>query len=178
MLNRTIAKFLFYAVALVLLLWTSSLTYSFLSMALPNSFWLVPLLGLVVFDAGMVAWLFVFVSRASSTNETRGYASAYAPGVMEATVRWRLDNGAWRTIPASEWIYRHAIATNDCSEIGRIVTLIDPGGTGHRVLIADCGGADGGAEWMTANNIVAELDWDLWQELTAMYGRPLRIALR
>ena len=33
MLNRTIAKFLFYSVAIVLLAWTSSLTYSFLSMA-------------------------------------------------------------------------------------------------------------------------------------------------
>lgn len=64
MLNRTIAKFLFYTVALVLFVWTSSLTYGFLSMALPNAFWLVPLLGLVVFDAGMVAWLFVFLSHA------------------------------------------------------------------------------------------------------------------
>lgn len=64
MLNRTIAKFLFYSVAIVLLLWTSSLTYSFLSMALPNTFWLVPLLGLVVFDVGMIAWLFVFLSHA------------------------------------------------------------------------------------------------------------------
>lgn len=64
MLNRTIAKFLFYGVALVLLAWTSSLTYSFLSMALPGQFWLVPLLGLVVFDVGMIAWLFVFLSHA------------------------------------------------------------------------------------------------------------------
>lgn len=64
MLNRTIAKFLFYAVAIVLLAWTSSLTVSFLSMALPNMFWMVPLLGLVVFDVGMVAWLFVFLSHA------------------------------------------------------------------------------------------------------------------
>ena len=64
MLNRTIAKFLFYGVAIILLVWTSSLTYSFLSMALPGSFWLVPLLGLVVFDAGMIAWLFVFLSHA------------------------------------------------------------------------------------------------------------------
>jgi len=47
MLNRTIAKFLFYGVA----------------MALPGQFWLVPLLGLVVFDVGMIAWLFVFLSR-------------------------------------------------------------------------------------------------------------------
>ena len=64
MLNRTIAKFLFYAVTIVLLAWTSSLTYSFLSMALPGTFWLVPMLGLVVFDAGMIAWLFVFLSHA------------------------------------------------------------------------------------------------------------------
>ena len=64
MLNRTIAKFLFYGVAIVLLAWTSSLTYSFLSMALPGAFWLVPLLGLVVFDVGMISWLFVFLSHA------------------------------------------------------------------------------------------------------------------
>ena len=64
MLNRTIAKFLFYGVAIVLLVWTSSLTYSFLSMALPGMFWAVPLLGLIVFDAGMIAWMFVFLSHA------------------------------------------------------------------------------------------------------------------
>ena len=64
MLNRTIAKFLFYFVAVTLLVWTGSLTFSFLSMALPNTFFLVPLLGLVVFDVGMIAWLFVFLSHA------------------------------------------------------------------------------------------------------------------
>ena len=64
MLNRTIAKFLFYSVAIVLLAWTSSLTYSFLSMALPGQLWIVPLLGLVVFDVGMISWLFVFLSHA------------------------------------------------------------------------------------------------------------------
>ena len=64
MLNRTIAKFLFYGVAIILLVWTSSLTYSFLSMALPGMFWAAPLLGLVVFDAGMIAWMFVFLSHA------------------------------------------------------------------------------------------------------------------
>lgn len=64
MLNRTIAKFLFYGVAIVLLAWTSSLTYSFLGMALPGQLWIVPLLGLVVFDAGMISWMFVFLSHA------------------------------------------------------------------------------------------------------------------
>ena len=67
MLNRTIAKFMFYTVVIVLLAWTSSLTYSFLSMALPNTFFLVPLLGLVVFDAGMIAWLFVFLAHAEGS---------------------------------------------------------------------------------------------------------------
>ena len=64
MLHRTIAKFLFYGVAIVLLVWTSSLTYSFLAMALPGQMWFVPLLGLVVFDVGMISWLFVFLSHA------------------------------------------------------------------------------------------------------------------
>lgn len=64
MLNKTIAKFVFYAVCVILFTWTSSLTYSFLSMALPNAFFLVPLLGLVVFDVGMIAWLLVFLGHA------------------------------------------------------------------------------------------------------------------
>lgn len=63
-MTRVLAKFLFYAVAIILLIWTSSLTYSFLSMALPNTFWAVPLLGLVVFDVGMISWMFVFLGHA------------------------------------------------------------------------------------------------------------------
>ena len=64
MLNRTIAKFVFYTIVIILLGWTSSLTYSFLSMAMPGEFWLVPLFGLVVFDGGMIGWLIVFLSFA------------------------------------------------------------------------------------------------------------------
>lgn len=64
MLNRTIARYLFYAVALVLFAWTASLTVSFLQSVLPNSFWMVPYLGLVIFDGGLIAWMFVFLSHA------------------------------------------------------------------------------------------------------------------
>ena len=46
MLNRTIAKYLFYAVAIVLFTWTASLTVSFLQSVMPNSFWAVPYLTL------------------------------------------------------------------------------------------------------------------------------------
>lgn len=64
MLNKTIARIVFYLVALTLLGWTASLTVAFLTAALPNVFWLVPILGLVVFDGGMVAWLLVYLNHA------------------------------------------------------------------------------------------------------------------
>ena len=122
--------------------------------------------------------LFVCVSRAGSEPE-RGWASAYAPGVMAEVIRYRLDNDLWRHTPPRDWYTASgAIATNDCAQVGLMATLVDPAGNTYRVLIADCGGADGGAEWMTANNIVAELDWRLWTRLTAEHGRPVRVGLR
>ena len=90
-----------------------------------------------------------------------GWASAYAPGRMAEVVRWRLDNDVWRTPPPYDWYTAHgAIATNDCSQVGSMATLIDPAGRAYRVLVADCGGpGDGvGASWMTKHRIVAELD--------------------
>lgn len=110
-----------------------------------------------------------------------GWASAYAPGVMESTVEYRFTHGVWWHTPPRNW-YEVAgyIATNDCAQVGQTMTLIDPAGRAYRVLVADCGGpGDGvGASWMTANRIVAELDWRLWQRLTDEHGRPLRIELR
>ena len=108
-----------------------------------------------------------------------GYASAYAPGVMESTVEYRFTHGVWWHTPPRNW-YEVAgyIATNDCAQVGQTMTLIDPAGRAYRVLVADCGGDDGGAEFMTRNNIVAELDWRLWERLTDEHGRPLEIELR
>lgn len=110
-----------------------------------------------------------------------GWASAYAPGVFEGVVRYRLDNGLWRHPPPIDW-YTAAgyVATNDCSQVGQMATLIAPDGRGYRVLIADCGGAGEGvgAEWMTANGIVVELDNRLWERLTSEHGRPLKVTLR
>ena len=122
--------------------------------------------------------LFVAISRASSTGELSGYASAYAPGVMAEVIRYRLDNDLWRHTPPRDWYTASgAIATNDCSQVGLMATLVDPAGDEYRVLIADCGGADGGADWMSRNNIIAELDWRLWTRLTTEHGRPLEIEL-
>lgn len=60
-MSKTIAKGLFYLVAIVLIAWTASLTMSFLRIALPGAAWYVPILGLVIFDAGMISWLYVFL---------------------------------------------------------------------------------------------------------------------
>ena len=107
-----------------------------------------------------------------------GWASAYSPGVMDATVAARMEHGYWFTPPPHDW-YTVAgyIAVNDCRRVGEMATLIDPGGREWRVLVADCGGpGEGqGADWMTTNGIVAEMDAALWERLTATHGRPLAI---
>lgn len=68
-LNRTIAKFTFYAVALVLLAWTATLTYSFVATALPGMPWFVPAFALIIFDLGMIAWMVVFLSYAEGSGQ-------------------------------------------------------------------------------------------------------------
>jgi len=68
-MSKTIARGLFYAVAIILLLWTASLTLSFVSNVLPNAQWYVPLFALVVFDAGMIAWMKVYLDYAAGTGQ-------------------------------------------------------------------------------------------------------------
>lgn len=72
-ISKFAAKLIFYLVALVTLFWTASLTVSFISTALPNSHFLVPYLALIVFDVGMIAWLYVFLRYAQGTIQ-RGTA--------------------------------------------------------------------------------------------------------
>lgn len=110
-----------------------------------------------------------------------GWASAYAPGVMAEVVTYRNANDLWRNPLPHDW-YTAAgyIATNDCSQVGHMMTLIAPDGRAYRVLVADCGGREegGGASWMTENRIVAELDWRLWTRLTDEHGKPLEVTIR
>lgn len=68
-MHRTIAKGLFYGMATVLVLWTASLTYSFVAGVLPGAHWAVPLFALIVFDVGMVAWLKVFIDYAQGSGQ-------------------------------------------------------------------------------------------------------------
>lgn len=117
---------------------------------------------------------------AAPDGGVRGYASAYAPGVFEDVVRYRLDNGLWRVPPPYGWFYEvdGYIAGTDCARVGELATLYDPAGQEYTVLYADCAGDADTLTWMLDNRIVAELDARLWATLTAAHGRPLEVVLR
>ena len=131
--------------------------------------------------AALMLMSLLITPDATPQPEVRGWVSAYAPGVMEEVVRYRLDTDLWRNpLPRDWYTTAGAIATNDCAQVGQVVTLVTPDGREWPVLVADCGGGgDGiGSDWMTKHGIVAELDWRLWTKLTEIHGRPLEISLR
>lgn len=68
-MKRTGSKIVFGLISAVILLWTASLTTSFLSSVLPASFWAVPYLGLVVFDGGMIGWMIVYLYNAEGSMQ-------------------------------------------------------------------------------------------------------------
>lgn len=116
----------------------------------------------------------------AATDYLTGWASAYAPGVFEDTVRYRLDNDVWRVTPPWDWYYRTEgyVAVSDCARVGEMAILVAADGHEYEVLIADCAGADGTPDWMRENAIIVELDARLWERLTARHGRPLAVELR
>lgn len=127
------------------------------------------LLGLVVLVA----------PETRATSEQWGYASAYAPGVMDGVVRFRLEHDIWRVQPPYDWYLAHgAVAVMDCARVGEVTTIVDPGGREYRVLIADCAGADGPADRFEQMNVILELDWGMWTRLVDLHGRPLEVGLR
>lgn len=67
--KRTGAKIVFTILSVALFLWTAYLTVSFLSMALPASFWIAPYLGLVVFDVGTIGWMIVNLYMAEGAGQ-------------------------------------------------------------------------------------------------------------
>ena len=90
-----------------------------------------------------------------------GYASYYAPGVMDATVAQRRE---WQQLPAGE--FDGYVARPLCNEIGDVVQLRHDGGAWERHAVADCArrdNGDGALSWMQSNGILVEVDWHTWQ---------------
>jgi len=68
-LKRTGSMIVFGLISVVIFLWTAYLTTSFLGTVLPGAFWVVPYLGLVVFDGGMIGWMFVYLYLAEGSMQ-------------------------------------------------------------------------------------------------------------
>lgn len=114
---------------------------------------------------------------ANSPRYEHGYASAYAEGVMDATVRYRLDNDVWRVPLPHDWYMVHGyVAAMDCDRVGEIAEMV-VSGRSYRVLIADCAGDDGPADRFSKQAIILEMDWGLWEKLTGKHGKPLPVSL-
>lgn len=73
MLMKWIARAAFYLIALLSVIWTATLTYTFIASALPELDVIAPAFGLIVFDGGMVAWLLVYLHYAEGAAQ-RGVA--------------------------------------------------------------------------------------------------------
>ena len=97
-----------------------------------------------------------------------GIASQYAPGVMQVVIRNRQLYGQLpETIPK---VSGYA-AVYDCTRIGN-TTYINY----KKFLIVDCAGDDTTRQWMTRNNIIAEIDYEsatTWDTI----GRGMRVTM-
>jgi hypothetical protein len=65
---KKVATFLFYALAVIIYLWTASLTLDLLMMIMPNDP-ITPFLGLALFDVGALIWLLVFLFNAQGLSQ-------------------------------------------------------------------------------------------------------------
>ncbi len=85
-----------------------------------------------------------------------GYLSGYDQVPTDATVAYRQSLGQ---IPDDLSEFDALVAVLDCSQIGSTGMLYTDVGP-LRVIAFDCAGSeDGGHQWMTDGNYVAELDW-------------------
>lgn len=108
-----------------------------------------------------------------------GWSSRYDPGVMAATVAVRVEFDQLAAADVDQ--VDGFVAVRDCHHLGRrLWVLVNDGrhletdelvesGRFRQVLVADCAvrdGSDGARDWMTENNILTELGF----ELAAEYG--------
>ena len=104
-----------------------------------------------------------------------GWASQYAKGVMQRVIRVRQAGRTSRTLPENLPQVDGYAAALSANAIGQI-WYIQPEGHSHweRILIVDCGGADGGASWMARNNVLVEVDYETAQRWDTL-GRGKRV---
>lgn len=90
-----------------------------------------------------------------------GTISQYAPGRMEEVIAVRQAHRTAHHLPQNLPSTDGYAAIQDCDRIGEVFYIRSPkSGEWESFLAVDCGGgADGGAEWMRRNNVLAEVDY-------------------
>jgi len=106
-----------------------------------------------------------------------GWASQYAPGVMERVVRVRQSGRTSMDLPVELPDVDGFIAVEDCDRIGDIVYIRREGTEKwYSFLVADCSGHAETTSWMERNNILIEVDYETavrWDTV----GRGIKIEL-
>lgn len=98
-----------------------------------------------------------------------GWLSLYDQAPTVATIAYRQLVG---DLPQDLRYYDGFIAVCDCGRIGDLAWLSIADGPWLRVAAMDCAANDGTPEWMTANNIIAELDYFTAQQFGISGGEP------
>lgn len=104
-----------------------------------------------------------------------GWASQYAPGVMDRVIRMRQTPGeTFMTLDVDLPVVNGYVAVPECNRIGDIL-FIRPVGQRHweKFLVVDCTGRDSYA-WMMRNNILVEVDYETAKRWNTI-GRGIRI---
>jgi len=106
-----------------------------------------------------------------------GFASQYAPGVMESVVRVRQSGRTAMDLPAVLPDVDGFVAMEDCAMVGEIV-YIRPKGESRwdRFLVADCSGHAETSAWMERNKILVEFGYKAAKRYDTI-GRGLEIEL-
>ena len=104
-----------------------------------------------------------------------GWASQYAPNVMDRVVRVRQSGRTAMDLPAILPAVDGFVAMEDCAMVGEIVFIRPKGSTKwDSFLVADCSGHSKTSAWMKRNNILVELgDPEMYDTV----GRGLEIEL-
>lgn len=104
--------------------------------------------------------------------ELDGYLSRYDEQPTIATLEYRKSIG---DVP-SDKKYDGYIAVLSCDYIGLEGILSTTVGD-FQVVVYDCAGNDGGHSWMKANDIVAEIDWYLYEKHSSIVGSHASLVL-
>lgn len=105
-----------------------------------------------------------------------GWASQYAPGVMESVLAVRSTPGRTSyTVPQDLSIYDGFVATRDCDRLGEELLIKPQDQSDYELfLVTDCSGHITTTQWMNRNNIIVEVDYNTavrWDTI----GRGIKI---